>query len=149
MSEYTEAKLDGSKVIAQFVLGGNSTFTVVSKRTGSRLTFKVGFWEERNMYIVKVLTGPDNENDYRKLGKIKNGIFSLTDAARENGFTVETRSFSVFSWLLRNLQSEKIDDQIEIWHAGRCGRCGRKLTVPESIETGLGPECAEKGFGGF
>ena len=27
------------------------------------------------------------------------------------------------------------------WHEGRCGRCGRKLTVPESIEAGYGPEC--------
>jgi hypothetical protein len=29
-----------------------------------------------------------------------------------------------------------------VWHEGRCGRCGRKLTVPESIESGFGPECA-------
>lgn len=28
-----------------------------------------------------------------------------------------------------------------IHHAGKCGRCGRKLTTPKSIETGLGPEC--------
>lgn len=26
-------------------------------------------------------------------------------------------------------------------HIGKCGRCGRKLTTPKSIETGLGPEC--------
>jgi hypothetical protein len=32
----------------------------------------------------------------------------------------------------------------EVYHEGRCGRCNRKLTVPESIETGLGPECASK-----
>jgi len=23
----------------------------------------------------------------------------------------------------------------------RCGRCGRVLTVPESVESGFGPEC--------
>lgn len=34
-------------------------------------------------------------------------------------------------------------DRVEVWHEGSCGRCGRKLTVPSSIETGLGPECAE------
>jgi hypothetical protein len=27
-------------------------------------------------------------------------------------------------------------------HAGRCGRCGKTLTVPESKATGLGPDCA-------
>ena len=31
---------------------------------------------------------------------------------------------------------------VEVWHEGICGRCGRKLTVPESVERGLGPECA-------
>lgn len=28
--------------------------------------------------------------------------------------------------------------------SGRCCRCGRKLTVPSSIEMGMGPECAGK-----
>lgn len=33
--------------------------------------------------------------------------------------------------------------RIEVWHEGRCGRCARRLTVPESILIGIGPECAE------
>lgn len=28
--------------------------------------------------------------------------------------------------------------------SGRCWRCGRMLTVPSSIESGIGPECATK-----
>jgi hypothetical protein len=28
--------------------------------------------------------------------------------------------------------------------SGRCARCGRKLTVPASLNRGLGPDCAEK-----
>jgi hypothetical protein len=35
-------------------------------------------------------------------------------------------------------------DGVVIWHEGRCGRCGRRLTVPESIESGYGPECIGK-----
>jgi hypothetical protein len=31
---------------------------------------------------------------------------------------------------------------IEVWHEGNCRRCRRKLTVPASIELGLGPNCA-------
>ena len=27
---------------------------------------------------------------------------------------------------------------IEIWHEGKCGKCGRTLTVPDSIINGLG-----------
>jgi hypothetical protein len=40
-------------------------------------------------------------------------------------------------------ESEKIVAAgFNLQHAGKCGRCGRKLTVPQSIETGIGPECA-------
>jgi hypothetical protein len=45
-----------------------------------------------------------------------------------------------FGWAWRHPDSDKL----EVWHEGRCGRCGRRLTVPESIESGLGPECATK-----
>jgi len=37
-----------------------------------------------------------------------------------------------------------IDKGFALHHEGKCGRCGRKLTVPLSIETGIGPECASK-----
>jgi hypothetical protein len=33
---------------------------------------------------------------------------------------------------------------MELWHEGRCGKCGRALTVPESIESGLGPVCESR-----
>lgn len=35
------------------------------------------------------------------------------------------------------------------YHEGRCGRCARRLTVPESIINGIGPECAKKVGGGL
>jgi hypothetical protein len=28
--------------------------------------------------------------------------------------------------------------------SGRCGLCGRKLTDPESVERGIGPDCVQK-----
>jgi hypothetical protein len=33
---------------------------------------------------------------------------------------------------------------LEVWHEGRCAKCGLKLTVPQSIMTGFGPTCAKK-----
>ncbi|MGQ4872128.1 MAG: DUF6011 domain-containing protein, partial [Candidatus Thorarchaeota archaeon] len=32
-----------------------------------------------------------------------------------------------------------LPEKVRIWHEGKCGRCGRRLTVPESIESGYGP----------
>jgi len=34
-----------------------------------------------------------------------------------------------------------------ILREGRCIRCNRKLTHPDSILSGIGPECALKAFG--
>ena len=48
-----------------------------------------------------------------------------------------------FAWLWRRITSNTaLPPKAEVWHEGSCGRCGRKLTVPESIENGLGPVCA-------
>ncbi len=33
---------------------------------------------------------------------------------------------------------------VEVWHEGGCCQCAHKLTVPASIELGLGPDCAAK-----
>lgn len=52
----------------------------------------------------------------------------------------------VFAWLwaTRLSTGRELPEQVEVWHEGRCGRCGRRLTVPESISTGFGPECVKK-----
>ena len=147
--------MNGSNVILNFVMGGNSTFTVRSVKTGVRYTFKISKpdfeqkpWEpkKQEMHLVKVLIGQDNENDYLLFGKIVNNEFSLTKKAKEQGITYETGYVIAIMWVLKNLFAGVEPKNTEIWHAGRCGRCGRKLTVPESIEIGLGPECATKGF---
>jgi hypothetical protein len=52
-------------------------------------------------------------------------------------------SAKAFAWLFPKLAAgAKLDDLVELYHEGRCGRCGRTLTVPESVATGFGPNCA-------
>jgi hypothetical protein len=145
----TEAQISGAKHQLDFVMGGNSTFTVRSARTQTRYTFKIRereFEGSSKMHLVKVLIGQNNEDDYLLFGKVVNGQFSLTAKAKASGITYETGYVIAIMWVLKNLFGGVEPKNTEIWHAGRCGRCGRKLTVPESIEIGLGPECATKGF---
>lgn len=55
------------------------------------------------------------------------------------------------AWIAKRLPKrvDELMEQGEWWHEGVCGRCGRRLTVPESIEMGFGPDCLEKmGLGG-
>ena len=145
----------GDATIAKgFILAGNAYFTVRSAKTGTRYTYRVNradctrcgkkdcqCWAHPT-YFVALLTGPDNEGDYTYLGMLRENLFRLTWASKmDDG----SRPVRAFRWVWGALSVGRYPAQVEIWHEGRCGRCGRKLTVPESVERGIGPECAAKG----
>ena len=48
---------------------------------------------------------------------------------------------TILDWTFRAAEGGDLRT-VRALHSGCCGRCGRKLTVPESIDTGLGPVCA-------
>lgn len=122
----------------KYIFGGNATITIQNPSTGNRFTFKIQQTDfDDSVFFAKLLNGPDNENSYAYMGKIKNQIFSLTKASR---MTMDAPSIKALRWFMANIN----DPRIEVWHEGSCGKCGRKLTVPESIESGLGPICAGK-----
>lgn len=137
-----------------FMLAGNATFTLQNDRTGNRFTYKVTQAKAKTegapmpaVWFVKVLTGPDNEACYEFVGTVFGGVTgSLSEGARpyfrhsgKSRIGEEAKSVEVFKWLLANIDA--LPPFITAHHEGRCGRCGRKLTVPESIESGFGPEC--------
>lgn len=127
--------------IKSFILGGNSTFTIQSKKTNTRFTFKVSQPDKTSPHFVSVLTGSDNNSDYSYLGT----IFDKQNfvKTRKSRFSNGAPCYLAFSWLWNELNkgNEKLE-QIDFWHEGKCCRCGRKLTTPESIEAGIGPICA-------
>lgn len=128
--------------VLRFMLAGNATITLVSKKTGVRFTYKVRLKDEGMPHFVSLLSGPDNEGDFCFLGSIFNGAdYRHGKKAR---ITSDAPSAKAFAWFASQVLSGKLPEQVEVWHEGRCGRCGRKLTVPESIENGIGPECATK-----
>lgn len=66
-------------------------------------------------------------------------------------------SAAAFAWLWRNVRPMPTDQRrygtppdgrfpsgVEVRHDGRCSRCGRALTDPESIDVGMGPICRAK-----
>lgn len=120
-----------------FIFAGNSLFTVVNSKTGNRFTFKVkkNKKSESEMHFVKVLTNPEI---YEFIGTCFDKKYKHSQKSR---ISVEAQSVLVFNWIVKNLQQGTLPEFIEIWHEGRCGKCGRVLTVPQSIEIGIGPEC--------
>jgi len=116
-----------------FVIAGRATFTLENARTGERFTYKVSKARNVERWSVKVLTGPDNNQDYKYIGSIY-----------EKKFRPRIQSMSAlwFERLIKVLYSdESLAQNMKMYHMGKCGRCGRNLTVPASIEAGYGPEC--------
>lgn len=136
-----------------FITAGNATFTVTSKRSGNRFTYWVRANEDRpGAFFVSVLTGPDNRHDYSYLGYLRERDDGQLAWAHTKGSKVARTapSWTGFLWLVSRLNAhngkgqEIIERFAEVHHEGRCGRCGRALTVPKSIESGFGPECHQK-----
>jgi hypothetical protein len=61
------------------------------------------------------------------------GAFERTKASKVGG---DSPSRGAFSELFNGLKASPINEDWEVWHEGKCGRCGRRLAVPESVETG-------------
>ena len=150
-------ELNEAQVFHRFLTAGNATFTLVSGKTGARYTFKVRKAKKDrpgpSMFFVSTLIGSDNESDYAYLGffttmhgdaHVLQGRGATTLAAGRKGKPEDVR-FKALDWLLTNLRADRFTRfpaKAKVYHEGRCGKCNRKLTVPSSIESGLGPKCA-------
>lgn len=135
------------RLIKDFATAGNATLTIRSVRTNVRFTYKVTTPKDQEpgkppIWFVKVMDGPDNERSYSYLGNIRHDL--TYDHGRKSRIRVDDPRELAFNWMWnRMVRPERADlmEKMEVWHEGRCGRCGRKLTVPASIESGFGPEC--------
>lgn len=145
--------------IRRYILGGNATFTLKSKRTGERFTYQVksakkdrnAFWstgnQDRTKYFVSLLTGGDNENSYTYMGMMNltvDGafVFGLTKGSKMSEAAPSVKAFEYVWKAIEN--GAHFPSGVEFWHEGSCCVCGRKLTVPESVADGIGPECKGK-----
>lgn len=132
----------------KFITAGNSIFTFVFNKEEVRYTYKAISSTDQMYLSIKLLTGPDNTKHYSDIyffNVSREGLPVLT--YRINNKVYETsQSVVLFKKVFRSLILRP-DEEIyglEIWHEGRCCRCGRTLTVPESIANGIGPECITK-----
>jgi len=125
-----------------FMFGGAARFTLVSKKTGARKTFRMRKSEgEHPVYFAQLLTGPDNTADYEYIAFAKYDQPGLIAGRKGNP---DHPAYRALDWALHKLGGGEVPEQLEVWHEGRCARCARVLTDPSSIERGLGPECVNK-----
>lgn len=135
--------------VRRFIFAGAAHFTLRSLRTGERFTYRVRVKKEDTAagvqdptYFVCWLRGPDNGEDYGYVGVLRGDLgLRLTAASRVTRTAPCVRGLV---WFLDAMKHGRavLGAQVEFWHEGRCGRCGRRLTVPESVAEGFGPECS-------
>ena len=144
-------RLTTCAAVELFVRAGKATLTIASVKTGTRYTFKFSRPKEQagraRPIWVKLLTGSDNESSYTFLGTLwdsPNGL-NYRHSSKPGTPTSGAPGVQAMLWLIKclNTGGDAKLGQAEVWHEGRCGRCGRKLTVPSSIESGFGPECIQ------
>ena len=124
------------ELIKNFVGAGKAILTLQSAATNNHYTYRVVKKDEKPPFVF-LLTGGDQEFTY--LGMIGRNGFQLTGKSR---LTDAAPSVKAFKYFYNNvIIAGKIPAQLTVRHEGKCARCGRPLTHPESIDTGFGPEC--------
>jgi hypothetical protein len=119
---YTVAFEDGKHVTLKF------------KTQDATATFMPG------KQLVSYLNGSDNWENYKTFGTLAYGRLHVFrkysgQLARQQG---------AVSRLLKGNDAQLAGLKSYGMASGKCGICSRRLTTPESIERGIGPECAAK-----
>jgi len=120
----------------------NGIITVKNTNRGTHRTFRIKTQKPDAKFapgerILSLLTGPDNTSDYTQIAFVKDdGRVILWNRFQTEGY--------------RNLVAVLTEKDVwatrgfDYMYEGRCRVCNRLLTNPESIESGIGPECAKK-----
>ena len=121
----------------KFMFAGNSKFTTINTETDNKFTYHIKIAKDSNLYFVIVLKNAQ----YTFIGTILEGEYKH---GKKSKIENDDQSVLVIKHLVKHLVKNNLQECVEIWHQGTCGKCGRPLTVPASIDYGIGPECMKK-----
>jgi len=141
-------KIENIADIKRFIFAGNATFTIVNNNSGNRFTYKVVKKEKKEgngfIWFVNLLSGTNNDSNYSRLCFMygNNNGFSIRN--KDYKISQKATSYLAFEWLINKTNNmQEIPSYVDFYHENKCCKCGKKLTVPESIKNGIGPECSK------
>ena len=127
----------------EYITAGDAIFTLMSTLIDRRTTYRIT--QDKNQpkrYFCKYLYGPENTRDYRYIGMFYSDTLHLR-TTRASDMTNRNLTFAMMSYFLDVVAGRREwPDTMQFYKSNRCARCARLLTTPESIEKGIGPECA-------
>ncbi|MAE81279.1 MAG: hypothetical protein CMB80_00995 [Flammeovirgaceae bacterium] len=122
----------------------NGTYTITSP-TGAHRTFKIATARKGNLEgnrILSLMVGRDNENDYMGFAFVNDDGVAMWSKFRQEFY--EKCAKMVWSMGTLGNESPYVKAGVTMEASKRCMKCNRKLTNPESLELGIGPECASR-----
>jgi len=120
----------------------NGYITIQNTLRGTHRTFRIKRQKDSASFlpgqrILGILTGPNNIDDYMQIGTVgDNGEIRLW---RKH----DTLHFRKLIDVLQH-RDKWAALGVKYLIDGRCYRCNRTLTTPQSISNGIGPECAKR-----
>lgn len=121
----------------------NGTYTLINIEKKTHRTFRIytvrkGKLEGKR--IIGILAGPDNVTNYISFAFLNDDdtfhIWKKHLAKKKYA-----QCLSILISLMIEEEKSRYHDRVEVKLSKHCLRCNRKLTVPQSIADGIGPEC--------
>jgi hypothetical protein len=135
-----ETAWSNPKAIMLFIMAGKARVTLTDPATGTACTYMIKKASKRyahkdRKYFVDLIgeNGPG-------------GVIDGQDIFRGNHAFQSHPATRLFANWFYDI-SEGHPSKIPAAHRDCCGKCGRPLTDPESMSSGIGPDCFEKIFG--
>jgi hypothetical protein len=132
----------------------NGTYTITNG-AGEHRTFRIRFRPKfaGGSFVVGLLTGSDNDRDYDDFAFVKadSGKVCVWTKKRSKLTNYYAVLLQKAFFAIAKTEEECVETEFScaerpysVLLSKRCLRCNRKLTNPESIRRGIGPECANK-----
>jgi Family of unknown function (DUF6011) len=131
------------KAAKDFAFAGRALITLESKKSGNHHTYKIVAADDKEnfFFVSHLINGSADGGTFAYLGVVNmqenagEGHFRLTKKSTAAWDAPSVKAFQFF------MASKELHPQLVIHHENHCGKCGRTLTEPESIECGIGPVC--------
>ncbi len=131
---------------------GGAIMTLKRASTGARITYRITKCKPKDgqeagqaPWLVEVLTGSSITTDYTTLGYLwKQDGLGCTRYVRPQWSPIgeDAPSAKAMKWLRDRVEyGRELPADVEVWSDGRCSKCRKLLSVPESVAAGMGPDC--------
>ena len=131
--------------IENFIFGGNSWFTITSKKTNTHYSYNIYRKHNAPVFFVKIQDG--SAHTYSGYIKKIHGVWKYHKGEAGN-YSIRDNRILALMWVITHANDADMDTKITLQHMGKCCKCGKALVDPKSIELGVGPKCAKIVFGG-